>query len=92
MNHIILYIYPILIFYDLRIWIDCRLSTVDCITMNCCTRQSLLHLLGSMLLLLLHAQASTATAASLAGCLRQIRQLVIGCYRPSDDTFKSLRA
>ena len=25
MNHIILYIYPILIFYDLRIWIDCRL-------------------------------------------------------------------
>ena len=66
-------------------------STVHCITMNC-VRHSLLHLLGSMLLLLPRAQARPATAASLASCLRQISQLVIGCHRPSDDTFKSLRA
>ena len=65
-------------------------STVNCITMNC-VRQSLLHLLGSMLLLLLHAHPSSSVAAAPASCIRQMSHVVIGCHRLSD-TFKTLRA
>ena len=87
MNHIILYIYPIMIFYDLCIWIDCQLHYYElCEAIT--SPFARLHASAAPS----RSQASPATAASFASCLRQISQLVIGCHRPSDDTFKSLRA